>query len=196
MSTGKNLLKNGKWTFPIVCYFIWKLARERVSLKYFVNGCCTYKNLQCTKDWNSYLLCRLFTHCFLAILCMLFQKNPKTGGRGREGEGIEDMQITGVLKKEHEKIPGVNWKRSGVSRGDQLIKKKSCGISMGLGFWSWNFQARECITILQYFLGWTLFFSGISKRKSDKPKYSKVFFTKMSFSPRRLPLFGFFSGIQ
>ena len=36
---------------------------------------------------------------------------------------------------EHEEIPGVNYKRSGVCRGDQMIKKKSYGISMGLGFW-------------------------------------------------------------
>ena len=50
---------------------------------------------------------------------MLFQKNRKTGRR-LGGEGIEDMQITGVLKKEHEKIPGVNSKRSGVFR-DELF---------------------------------------------------------------------------
>ena len=37
--------------------------------------------------------------------------------------------------KEQEKNPGVNYKSSGVSRGDQLIKKKSCRISIGLGFW-------------------------------------------------------------
>ena len=47
---------------------------------------------------------------------MLFQKNPKTGGRGQGGERIEDMQFTWVLKKEHEEIPGVNEKRSGLSR--------------------------------------------------------------------------------
>ena len=44
------------------------------------------------------------------------------------------MQITGVLKKEHGKEE-IKKEVVGVARGDQLIKKKSCGISMGLGFW-------------------------------------------------------------
>ena len=47
--------------------------------------------------------------------------------------GVEDMEFPGVLKKGHYEIPGVNYKRSGISRGVQ--EEKSCGISMmGLGF--------------------------------------------------------------
>ena len=85
---------------------------------------------------------------FYCILCMLFQKNLKTGGmeaRRRGGWGHENSRGRYIKEmKEHEKIPGVNWKRSGVSRGDQLIKKKLCVISIGLSFWPcWNFQAKE-----------------------------------------------------
>ena len=47
--------------------------------------------------------------------------------------GVEDMEFPGVLKKGHYEIPGVNYKRSGISRGVQ--EEKSCRISMmGLGF--------------------------------------------------------------
>ena len=39
------------------------------------------------------------------------------------------MEFLGVLKKLQEEFPGVNWKQSGTSRGDQ-----ESGISRGLGF--------------------------------------------------------------
>ena len=52
------------------------------------------------------LLPRLFAHCILAILCMLFQKNPKTGGKAWGEEEIEHMQFTGVLKKSMRKFQG------------------------------------------------------------------------------------------
>ena len=47
------------------------------------------------------------------------------------------MEFTGLLKKEHVEIPGVNEKQVEFL---WVIKKKLCGISMGLGFWPWNFQ--------------------------------------------------------
>ena len=43
----------------------------------------------------------------------LFQK------KANRGEGVEDMQFQGVLKKEHEEIAGVNLKTSGISWGVQ-----------------------------------------------------------------------------
>ena len=52
------------------------------------------------------LLPRLFAHCILAILCMLLQKNPKTGGKAWGEEEIEHMQFTGVLKKSMRKFQG------------------------------------------------------------------------------------------
>ena len=39
--------------------------------------------------------------------------NPNKG----EGEGVEDVELPGVLKEEHVKIQGVNLKRNGISRG-------------------------------------------------------------------------------
>ena len=53
--------------------------------------------------------------------------------RKNQTGGVEDMEFPGVLKtflgsiKKEVKFPGV-------------LKKNSSGISMGLGFWSWNFQ--------------------------------------------------------
>ena len=135
---------------------------------------------------------------------MPFQKNSKTRGRwerGREQRSPKDMQIPGVgilkkwksmrkfqgsIKKEVEFLGVINWSRKNHVEFPWVLV-------FGLDIFK---PKKECITILQNFLGWSLFFSGISKRKSDKPKYSKVFFTKMLFSPRQLPLFGFFSGIQ
>ena len=57
------------------------------------------------------------------------RKNPN-----REKE-VEDMKIPGVLKKEHVEIT--------IQKEVELsaaIKKKSCEISIGLGFPPWNFQ--------------------------------------------------------
>ena len=45
------------------------------------------------------------------------RKNPNSGVEG----GVGDIEFSGVLKKEHTEIP-------------EIFKKKSCGISMGLGF--------------------------------------------------------------
>ena len=44
----------------------------------------------------------------------------------------EDMESPGVLKKENVEITGVNYERSGISR---CVQGKTCGISMGFGFW-------------------------------------------------------------
>ena len=43
---------------------------------------------------------------------VLFHENPHR-------EGFESMKFQGVLKKYNVEIPGFNWKRIGISRGDQ-----------------------------------------------------------------------------
>ena len=59
---------------------------------------------------SCYLLCRLFAHCFLAsyVVHAIPKKSKnreeEAGRRGDRGHA----NYTGVLKKEHEKIPGVN----------------------------------------------------------------------------------------
>ena len=67
----------------------------------------------------------------------LFQKKSKYLSTGA---GVEDMEFPGVLKKEHVEIPGVNYKRSGISRQGCSRKTHVEFPSMGLGFWPWNFQ--------------------------------------------------------
>ena len=142
---------------------LFHIKLERVCLKYFVNGC-TYEKFECSKVWNSYLLCRLFAHYFLAILCMLFQKNSKTGGGGGQGgEGVEDMQITGVgilkkwksmrksqgsIKKEVEFLGVINWSRKNCVEFPWVLVFGLAEISK---------PKKECSAILQNFLVWTLF---------------------------------------
>ena len=57
----------------------------------------------------------------------LFQKKYKqwTGT-------IDDMEITGALKKEHRELPTFNYERSKIPW--VFSEKFLCGISMGLGF--------------------------------------------------------------
>ena len=50
----------------------------------------------------------------------------------------------------------------------EVTKKKSCGISRGLGFWSWSSQG--CNTILWIFQGWSFDLSEISCGKVRKQK--------------------------
>ena len=56
----------------------------------------------------------------------LFQKKYKQGGGG-----VDDMEFPGVLKEEHINKEAEFW---------GMHKKNSCGISMGLGFWPYNFH--------------------------------------------------------
>ena len=54
-------------------------------------------------------------------------------GYSRKNPKNEDMEFPGVLKS--------IWKFQESSKKEcnfHLIKKQSCGISMGLAFWSWN----------------------------------------------------------
>ena len=53
------------------------------------------------------------------------------------GGGVEDIEFPEELKKEPMEIPGGQLRKKW---NFQVMKKKSCGISMGLGFQSWNFQ--------------------------------------------------------
>ena len=52
----------------------------------------------------------------------------------------ENMEFPGLLKKNEYGKSRCQLKKKWnfISRG--VIKKKSCGISMGLGFWPWKFQ--------------------------------------------------------
>ena len=94
------------------------------------------------------------------------------------------MKSPGVLKKEHvgwipgcNIIPGCNKKEVKFLGG---FKENSCGISMGLGFWHWNFQGASVTTILQDFQGWKFVFSGIlgkvTNLKIPEGIFRKVFF--------------------
>ena len=80
------------------------------------------------------------------------------------------MEFSWILKKYGVEIPGVNWKRSGVSTIDQ---EKIMLNFINLHFWPWNFQvSKGCNTIsgnLQAI---------ISKGKETKLKISVFFFQK------------------
>ena len=59
-------------------------------------------------------------------------------GYSRKNSKNEDMEFPGVLKS--------IWKFQVSNKKEcnfHLIKKKSCRISMGLGFWSWNSQELQ-----------------------------------------------------
>ena len=47
------------------------------------------------------------------------------------GEVVEDIESPGVLMRNHVEIPGFNLRKVEFPR---VIRKKSCGMSMGLGF--------------------------------------------------------------
>ena len=81
--------------------------------------------------------CRILFHNFGACIVIAIGYSGKNPNKERV-DGVEDMEFLGVLKK----------KAYGNSRGSikkevkfsGVIKEKSCGMFMGLGFWSWNFQ--------------------------------------------------------
>ena len=62
------------------------------------------------------------------------RKNPNRGGGG-----VEDMEFPGLLKSIR-KFQGSSKKGVKFSANQKI---KSHGISMGLGFWSWNFQGVQ-----------------------------------------------------
>ena len=53
------------------------------------------------------------------------------------GWGLRTWNFLEVLKEEHVEVPGSIKKEV---EFPAVIKKKSCGISIGLGFSPWNFQ--------------------------------------------------------
>ena len=110
--------------------------------------------------------------------CLLgyFQKKLK--------QGLRTWNFQGVLKKELWKFQESIKK---VLQFPLVFKRDSCRISMGLGFWPWNFQG--CHTILQNFQGWKLVFSRISKGKVTNLKIPGGFSRKVY---PQSPLFGFF----
>ena len=61
----------------------------------------------------------------------LFEKKSK--------QGVEDMEFLGVLNKQNVEIPGSEVNTQDEVEFPGVIQKKSCGISMGLGFWPWKF---------------------------------------------------------
>ena len=84
------------------------------------------------------------------------------------------MEFPVVLKKEHVEIPEVNWKK-GEFPG--VLKKNSCGISIGLGFWPWDFQEVSCN--FAECPGVKVFFYRISKGKMTNLKFTGEVFRKV-----------------
>ena len=66
--------------------------------------------------------------------------------------GVEGKEFPGVYIEERAFGNPGGEEGSGISRAG-LFKKNSCGISMGLGFWPWNFQEgmSHNHTVLQNF---------------------------------------------
>ena len=97
----------------------------------------------------------------------------------------QHMEFLGLIKNEVE-FPGV-------------IKKKSCGISRGLGFFSSEFprDVKQIGNTIQWnFQGWSFALSRISKGKVKKRKITGFFLNKYALNPPSPPsLFVFFSGM-
>ena len=77
-----------------------------------------------------------FILCFVKIsICDSLSQRviPEKIQTGR----VEDMEFPGVLKKEHVEIPGVKYKRSGISRDNQ---EQIMWDIQGFCFWCLNFQ--------------------------------------------------------
>ena len=90
------------------------------------------------------------------------------GGRGK------DMEFPGGLKKQNLETPGVNKKRSGISRHDQ--EKNSVEFPWVLVFDLG--RSNGCDTIWWNFQGWSFILSGISKGKVTNLQIPGVFFKK------------------
>ena len=88
----------------------------------------------------------------------LFQKKTKQTGVGGHGISIQGYCIE-ETKCGLWYVNTPHQKRSGISRGVP-DRATPIGISIGLGFWPWNFQG--CDTIFQNFQVWKLVFSRIS----------------------------------
>ena len=65
------------------------------------------------------------------------RKKPKQGG-----EGVDDIEFPGVLKKEHVEIPGVYQKKGGIFKEDDQ-EKVFWNFHRVLVFWCWNFQGMS-----------------------------------------------------
>ena len=101
----------------------------------------------------------------------LFQKKSKQGGGGGGEVWVEDMEFPVLLKS--------IWKFQGSSKKGVKFssnqKIKSHGISMGLGFWSWNFQGVQHNFV--EFLRVKLCFLQNFKGYIDEPKNSTPIWT-------------------
>ena len=119
---------------------------------------------------------------FLKLLLPLkgYSRKKQTRGRGRWGHGISRR-----IEKIEWGTPGVNKKRSGISRRDQ--KRNSVEFPWVLAFGLGN--SNGCSTIWWNFQGWSFNLSGISKEKVTNLKIPGIFFKKVC--PQH-PLFGFF----
>ena len=109
---------------------------------------------------------------FYQILMHYSRKKKVCGGGGMR------MEFLGVLKKGHVEVPGVNKKRSEISRGVE----NWCRIFMDPGFWPWNFQ-EVSRTILQNFQGWKFVFNGNSIGKVKNLKFAGGFQKGISSTP-------------
>ena len=95
-------------------------------------------------------------------------------------------KFQGLIKKEVEFLGVVNWSRKNHVEFPWVLIFGLVKISK---------PKKECTTILQNFLGWTLFPREFTISKGKVTNLKSRVFSKMSSSPRRLPLFGFLSGI-
>ena len=91
-------------------------------------------------------------------------------------------KFQGSIKKEVEFLGVINWSRKNhvefpwvLAFGLEIFKPK-----------------KECITILQNFLGWTIFFSGISKRKATNLYIPRFFHKNVLQSWMTAPVWIFF----
>ena len=108
----------------------------------------------------------------------LFQKKIQT-------VGIEDIKFLEVLKTERVEIPGINQKRSGISKG---VQEKLMQNFHGSSFSTLEFL-RDVAQFCKISRGESLLFYGISKGKVTNLKTPVFFFRKVH---PRLPLFAFF----
>ena len=65
VSTSKDLLKNRNWTFPVVCYFTWKLEFISNVLWMIVETLC-YWVISCQKGWLNWILLS-----YNALICLI-----------------------------------------------------------------------------------------------------------------------------
>ena len=116
----------------------------------------------------------------------LFQKKSK-----KEGGGWGDGISTGYLKNRMGKF---QWSIKKEKESPGIIKKNSCGISMGFIFGLGN--SNGCNTILWNFHGWSFILSGICNGTVSNLKIPVVFLKKVCHQPPSPAVWIFFGVAQ